>query len=118
MVKQIIKAADYLNRITVHSYMASVFLTGNGIFQQDCALYHKAQLCWSGLRSHQDEFKLMSWPPNLPDLNQIEHILDIMILSFHHMVLLSIFNKKTFIQFCIQQSTFEVYNCYLFILIS
>ncbi|GBM76974.1 hypothetical protein AVEN_161457-1 [Araneus ventricosus] len=27
---------------------------------------------------HTDEFHLMSWPPNLPDLNPMEHIWDVM----------------------------------------
>ncbi|GBN05350.1 hypothetical protein AVEN_176547-1 [Araneus ventricosus] len=34
-------------------------------------------LCWSGSRML-DEFHLMSWPPNSPDINPMEHIWDVM----------------------------------------
>ncbi|GBN89068.1 Transposable element Tc1 transposase [Araneus ventricosus] len=42
MVEQIMKAANYLNTIAdqLHPYMAFVFPTGNGIFQQDNAPCH------------------------------------------------------------------------------
>lgn len=71
------KATNYLNKIAVqlHPYMASVFLTGNGIFQKDNAPCHKAQMVLEWFQEHNDEFQLMSWPPNSTDINLIEHIL-------------------------------------------
>ncbi|GBO11184.1 hypothetical protein AVEN_23734-1 [Araneus ventricosus] len=65
------KAANYLNIIAdqLHPYMAFVFPTGNGIFQQDNAPCHKARIVFEWFEEHTDEFHLMSWPPNSSDLN-------------------------------------------------
>ncbi|GBM03371.1 hypothetical protein AVEN_256914-1 [Araneus ventricosus] len=52
VVEQTMKAANYLNIVAdqLHPYMAFVFPTGNGIFQQ----YNVTRLglCWSGSRSY------------------------------------------------------------------
>ncbi|GBN50616.1 hypothetical protein AVEN_221035-1 [Araneus ventricosus] len=74
------KAANYLNIIAdqLHPYMALVFPTGNGIFQQNNAPCHKAWIVLEWFEEHTDEFHLMSWPPNSPDLNPMEHIWDVM----------------------------------------
>lgn len=80
VVEQTMNAANYLNIIAdqLHPYMASVFPTGNGIFQQDNAPCHKARIVLEWFEEHTDEFHLMSWPPNSPDINPIEHIWDVM----------------------------------------
>ncbi|GBM31322.1 hypothetical protein AVEN_91312-1 [Araneus ventricosus] len=46
VVEETMKAANYLNIIEdqLHLHMAFVFPTGNGIFQQDNAPCHKAQI--------------------------------------------------------------------------
>ncbi|GBL96680.1 hypothetical protein AVEN_89355-1 [Araneus ventricosus] len=46
VVEQTMKAANYLNIIAdqLHPYMAFVFPTGNGIFQQDKVPFHKARI--------------------------------------------------------------------------
>ncbi|GBM72217.1 hypothetical protein AVEN_244005-1 [Araneus ventricosus] len=74
------KAANYLNITAdqLHPYMASVFPTGNGIIQQDNSSRHKARIVLEWFKEFTDEFHLMSWPPNSPDLNQMEHIWDVM----------------------------------------
>ncbi|GBM70738.1 Transposable element Tc1 transposase [Araneus ventricosus] len=74
------KAANYLNITAdqLHPYMAFVFPTGNGFFQQDNAPCHKARIVLEWFEEHTDEFQLMSWPPNSPDLNPMEHIWDVM----------------------------------------
>ena len=41
--------------------MAYVFPTGNEIFLQDNARYHKARIVLDWLKEHKDEFQLMSW---------------------------------------------------------
>ncbi|GBM75942.1 hypothetical protein AVEN_125348-1 [Araneus ventricosus] len=58
--------------------MVFVFPTGNGIFQQDNTPCHKAWIVLEWFEEHTDEFHLMSWPPNSPDLNLMEHIWDVM----------------------------------------
>ncbi|GFW73807.1 transposase domain containing protein [Trichonephila clavipes] len=73
-------ATGYLNTIAdqLHPYMASVSPAGNGMFQQDNAPCHKAKIVLEVFQEHDTEFQLMSCPPNSPDLNQIEHIWDVM----------------------------------------
>ncbi|GBM40793.1 hypothetical protein AVEN_80801-1 [Araneus ventricosus] len=46
VVEQTMKATNFLNIIAdqLHSYMAFVFPTGNGIFQQDSAPCHKVRI--------------------------------------------------------------------------
>ncbi|GBM22014.1 Transposable element Tc1 transposase [Araneus ventricosus] len=80
VVEQTMKAANYLSIIAdqLHPYMAVVFPTGNGIFQQDNAPCHKARIVLKWFEEHTDEFHLMSWSPNSPDLNPMEHIWDVM----------------------------------------
>ncbi|GBM44521.1 Transposable element Tc1 transposase [Araneus ventricosus] len=80
VVEQTMKAANYLNIIAdqLHSYMAFVFPTGNGIFQQDNAPCHKARIVLEWFEEHTEEFHLMSWPSNSPNLNPMEHIWDVM----------------------------------------
>ncbi|GBM95048.1 hypothetical protein AVEN_117609-1 [Araneus ventricosus] len=74
------KAAHYLNIIAdqLHPCTAFVFPTGNGILQQGNATCHKDQIVLEWFEEHTDEFHLMSWPPNSPDLNPMEHIWDVM----------------------------------------
>ncbi|GFW24425.1 transposase domain containing protein [Trichonephila clavipes] len=73
-------ATGYLNIIVdqLHPYVTSVFPAGNGMFQQDNALCHKAKIVLDWFQEHDAEFQLMSWPPNSLDLNQIENIWDVM----------------------------------------
>ncbi|GBN23482.1 hypothetical protein AVEN_91023-1 [Araneus ventricosus] len=80
VVDQTMKAANYPNITAdqLHHYMAFVFPTGNGIFQQDNAPCYKARIVLKWCEEHTDEFHLMSWPPNSPDLNPMEHIWDAM----------------------------------------
>ncbi|GBN82636.1 hypothetical protein AVEN_274464-1 [Araneus ventricosus] len=65
-VKQTMKAVNYLSIIAnqLHPYMAFIFPTGNGIFQQSNALCHKARIVLGWFEEHTDEFHLMSWSPN------------------------------------------------------
>ncbi|GBN44516.1 hypothetical protein AVEN_238581-1 [Araneus ventricosus] len=78
VVEETMKAASYLNIIAdqLHPYMAFVFPTGNGFFQQDNVPCHKARIVLELFEDHTDEFHLMTWSPNSPDFNPMEHILD------------------------------------------
>ncbi|GBM07791.1 hypothetical protein AVEN_33086-1 [Araneus ventricosus] len=79
-IKHTMKVANYLNITAdqLHPYTAFVFPTGNGILKQDNAGCHKARIVLEWFEEHTDEFHLMSWPPNSPNLNPIEHIWDAM----------------------------------------
>ncbi|GBN75143.1 Transposable element Tc1 transposase [Araneus ventricosus] len=80
VVEQTMKAANYLNIIAdqLYPYMAFLFPTGIEIIHQDNAPCHKARIVLECFEEHTDELHLMSWRPNSPDINPMEHIWDVM----------------------------------------
>lgn len=49
-----------------------------GPFQQDNAPCHPAKMLQEGFEEHNKEFKLLIWPLNLPVLNPIAHLWEIL----------------------------------------
>ncbi|KAE8297395.1 Transposable element Tcb1 transposase Transposable element Barney transposase [Larimichthys crocea] len=68
----------YLNIVTdhVHPFMETVFPDGSGLFQQENAPYHKAKVVQEWFEEHNNEFEVLTWPPNSPDLNPMGDLWD------------------------------------------
>ncbi len=54
-------------------------------FQQDNAPCHKAQIISDWFLEHDNEFTLLKWPPQSPDLNPVEHLWDVVEREIHIM---------------------------------
>ena len=57
----------------VHPFMKTLFPDGCGLFQQDNASCHKAKMAQEWFEEH-NEFEVLTWLPNSPNLNPIEHL--------------------------------------------
>ncbi len=69
----------------VHPFMTTVYPSSDDYFQQDNAAWHKAQIISDWFLEHDNEFTLLKWPPQSPDLNPIEHLWDVVEQEIHIM---------------------------------
>ena len=65
-------------RLTQPTAVAVVFPDDSGLFQKDNTSCYTAHIVQEWFEEHDDEFKVLPWPPNSPHLNPIKHLWDVL----------------------------------------
>ncbi len=78
-IEHCLNATAYLSIVAdhVHPFMTTVYPSSDGYFQQDNAPCHKAQIISDWFLEHDNDFTLLKWPPQSPDLNREICIMDV-----------------------------------------
>ncbi len=85
-IEHCLNATVYLSIVAdhVHPFMTTVYHLLM-YFQQDNAPRHKDQIISDWFLEHDNEFTLLKWSPQSPDLNPIEHLWDVVEREIHIM---------------------------------
>ncbi len=80
-----LNATAFLSIVTmsIHLWLQCTHLLM--LLQQDNAPCHKAQIISDWFLEHDNEFTLLKWSPQSPDLNPIEHVWDVVEWEIHVM---------------------------------
>jgi len=65
------------------TFMVTMYPSSDGYFQQDNAPYHKAWIISNWFLEHDNEFTVLKWLPQSPDLNPMEHLWDMVEREIH-----------------------------------